>query len=359
MPANIVITNASVLTMVEDAPHAQALAIEGNEIVCVGSADDVARFIEPETRVVDAQGATVLPGFVEAHMHLFSGSVSLNELDLQTTEGREALADSLTTHAKARPDADVLVGRSVNYSILGEGTRPTRQDLDQIIADRPVFLRSGDYHNAWVNTVALEKAGVLHGADVGPGSDIVVGEDGLATGELQEFAAMDLVMSQLTPRGRESLGLAGEEPDGISGDERGSDIELLKTGLAYCASLGITTIQNMDGNFYQCELLSEIERRGELKCRIEVPYHFLPSEPVENIDFAREMADQFQTEMVWSGRVKMFMDGVLDAWTAVMVEDYADRQGEKGTPLFTAEQFNEVSTAADRHGLQIAVACDR
>ena len=355
MPADIIITNANVLTMTDEFPVAEAMAIEASRIACVGSNEDVEAFKSSRTKIIDAGGATVLPGFVEAHAHIFQGSNSLGELDLQWTSGEEALKDALLAHASNNPDAKVLVGRSVNYGILGEGTRPTRQDLDRIISDRPVFLRSGDYHNAWVNTIALEKAGVLQGHDVGPGSEIVMDEDGYATGELQEFAAMDHVLSRLAPPGRESLGLAGAEPDSVSEEEREQDIALLKKGLAYCASLGITTIQNMDGNFYQCDLLREIEERGELKCRMEMPYHFIPAEPVENIEKARLMHEKYNSDKLWAGRVKMFMDGVLDAWTAVMVEDYADRQGERGIPLFTAEHFNAVSTEADKNGLQISV----
>ncbi|NNE21026.1 MAG: amidohydrolase [Rhizobiales bacterium] len=355
MLADILIVNASARTMSDKAPRAEAIAVAANRIIFVGRMSDSDRHAGPDTRIIDAGGASVLPGFVEAHMHLFGGASSLDELDLQETDGFEALKAALLEHGRSQPDADVIVGRSVNYSILGEGTRPTRQDLDRIIPDRPVFLRSGDYHNAWVNTAALEMAGVLKGHDVGPGSQIVVGEDGQATGELQEFAAMQYVSARLTPPGRESLGLAGSEPEDISQEERQSDLALFKKGLSYCASLGITTIHNMDGNFYQCELLRDLEEAGELKCRIEVPYHFLPSEPVENIATADKMAQQYNSEMLWSGRVKMFMDGVLDAWTAVMVDDYADRQGERGTPLFTAEHFNAVSTEADRKGLQISV----
>lgn len=355
MPADVLITNAEVLTMIGDMPRAEAIAVESNKIICVGSNDDVRQFRGTKTRVIDAHGATVLPGFVEAHLHIFSGATSIDELDLQWIEGADALKIALQQHSRKNPDSEVLVGRSVNYGILGEGTRPTRFDLDRIMPDRPVFLRSGDYHNAWVNTIALEKACVLEGHDTGPGSEIVMGDDGLATGELQEFAAMQHVLGRLAPVGREGLGLSNQEPENLTDEQRAFDLALIKKGLNYCASLGITTLQNMDGNFYQCELLREIEEQGELKCRIEMPYHFLPSEPVENIARASAMAEKYNSEMLWSGRVKMFMDGVLDAWTAVMVDDYADRQGERGTPLFTAEHFNAVSTAADKSGLQISV----
>ncbi|MGI9351574.1 MAG: amidohydrolase [Rhizobiaceae bacterium] len=355
MSADILILNAHVITMDDTAPVAEAIAVKSNKIIKVGSNEKLTSLQGQNTKVIDACGATVLPGFVEAHAHIFPGSKSLEELDLQKTNGFEALETALRDHASSNPEAEVLVGRSVNYGVLGEGTRLTRQDLDRIINDRPVFLRSGDYHNAWVNTAALEKANVLHGEETGAGSEIVVDTDGIATGELREFAAMEHVLSRLAPPSRDHLGLAGAEPDNPTENERSADKALIKRGLDYCAAHGITTIQNMDGNFYQCDLLRELQDDGQLSCRMEIPYHFLPTEPVENLRHASQMAKKYNSEMLWSGRVKMFMDGVLDAWTAVMIEDYADREKERGTPLFTAEHFNAVSVEARRRGLQISV----
>ena len=305
--------------------------------------------------MIDADGATVLPGFVEAHMHLFQGAVSLGELDLGEVNGFDALNEALDQYGKENPGADVLVGRAVNYNILGEGARLTRHELDRMMSLRPVFLRSGDYHNAWVNTVALEKAGVFHGHDCEPGSEIVMGDDGFATGELQEFAAMEYVLSKLTEPGREMLGLAGVEPGNLTPEQRAQDLDLMKKGLDYCASLGITTIHNMDGNFYQCELLREIEEAGELKCRVEVPFRFLPHHQIWALSEATRMAETYNSQMLWSGRVKFFMDGVLDAWTAAMIDEYADRPGVFGEPLFEAEHYNAASIETDRRGLQISV----
>ncbi|MEM9331079.1 MAG: amidohydrolase [Pseudomonadota bacterium] len=355
MAADILIINAQVKTMDSAHPDAEAIAIKANKILEVGTSEQITRHRNEQTKTIDARGATVLPGFVEAHAHIFPGSKSLEELDLQKTQGADALSKELADYATDNPEHTVLIGRSVNYGILGEGTRLTRHDLDKIVSDRPVFLRSGDYHNAWVNTLALEKAGALHGQDTGKGSEIVLDKDGIATGELREFAAMEYVLSRLAPPSRDHLGLAGSEPENLTNEQRLADKNLIKKGLDYCASHGITTIQNMDGNFYQCDLLKALEAEGKLSCRIEVPYHFLPAQPVEDLEHASRMTQTFNSEKLWSGRIKMFMDGVLDAWTAVMIEDYADRPGEKGTPLFTAEHFNAVSIEAQKRGLQISV----
>jgi predicted amidohydrolase YtcJ len=350
--ADILITNAAVRTMSGAAPFAEALAVKGNQIVFVGSAAEAISHADPNTRIIDAAGATVLPGFVEAHAHLMMGAESLNELDLTSIDSREALTAALQAYAAERPDADLLFGRSANYGILGEGTRPTRQDIDQIIADRPVFIRSSDYHNAWANTAALEKAGVMNGHDFGPGSEIMLDDRGLATGELREGEAMMYVLGRLTDIGRSGI---GADPQNVTPAELAADMALTKQGLEYCASYGITTIQNMDGKFYSCEVLREIQDAGELICRVEMPFLLEPSEPDGNLALATEMAAKYCSDKLWSGRVKFFMDGVLDAWTAVVIDGYADKPDENGTPLFSAERFNKLSIEADKRGLQISV----
>ncbi len=213
-----------------------------------------------------------------------------------------------------------------------------------------------DHHTAWANTIALEKAGVLNGRDVGVGNEIVMGDDGLATGELRETKAMQPVMALRTDGGREGYGMKGTEPQpGPSSAERRDDREILEAGLRYCAELGITSIHNMDGNLYQLELLDEIRRAGELRCRTQIPYHLTNVMPITNLEQASEMHRRFSSPMLHSGRVKMFMDGVLESWTAVMLEDYADRPGHRGDPLFSAEHFSEAAIEADRRGLQISV----
>ena len=142
-PADLIITNAHVMTMEPGAKPAEAIAVRGNRIARVGTSEDVGALKGPETRVVDADGATVLPGFVEAHMHLFQGAVSLGELDLGEVNGFDALNEALDQYGKENPRADVLVGRAVNYNILGEGTRLTRHELDRMMSLRPVFFAVG------------------------------------------------------------------------------------------------------------------------------------------------------------------------------------------------------------------------
>jgi predicted amidohydrolase YtcJ len=214
-----------------------------------------------------------------------------------------------------------------------------------------------DHHTVWANTMALKEAGLLRGKKLPPGNEIVMGPDGLATGELKEPAAYGPIF-QLTPtQGREGLGMAtGEDPvPPATPAQRLTDMAALKRGLDNCASLGITSIHNMDGNFYQLELLDALRRNGELICRVQIPWHQKNYFPLERVDQALEMRRRYDDDMLYSGRVKIFMDGVLESMTALMLDDYPNHPGQRGLPLFTAQEFNEVATRADGHGLQISV----
>lgn len=354
---DIIIRNARVLTMEDAQPRAEAVAISGNRIAAIGGNAEIDAMATPSTRIIDAGGATVMPGFNEAHMHIFGGSVSLNELSLFGVKGFDALKEAVTAYAAANPDLELLVAQTADYTILSEEERVTRHHLDRIIPDRPFMMVAPDRHTAWANTIALEKAGILHGRDVGVGNEIVMGEDGLANGELRESNAMRPVAVMSRTGGREGLGVGtGGEPESVTADQRAGDIAVLKQGLAYCASLGITSFQNMDGNLYQLELLNEIEETEGLPARVRMPFHmknFMPLTDLE--DKAAAWRARFDNDKLRCNFVKVFMDGVTEGETAVFVDDYAHKPGWKGDPLFSAEHFNRVAVEADRLGLPVAV----
>jgi predicted amidohydrolase YtcJ len=354
--ADIIILNARVLTLDEERPRAEAVAIAAGHILAVGTAAQMEAFRGAGTEVIDAAGGTVLPGFSENHMHLFSGAAELDHLQLAGISGLAALTDAVQAYAQTRTAEKVLFAQGADYTILGD-ERLTRHHLDAILADQPLVLFAPDHHTAWANTKALELVGMVHGAELGPGNEVVVGSDGLATGELREMEAF----SPLQAAGgfdRYRLGLStGGEPDPYPNDiEWAQDMAVMRRGLDYCSRHGITTIQNMDGNLYQLELLAAIEKEdGSLPCRMIIPFHFKNFMSIDMLEKASELARRFNSDWLSSGVVKVFYDGVLDSWTAVMVEPYADKPGDCGEGLFTPETFRDVAVEADRRGLQIAV----
>lgn len=354
--ADLIVTNGRVLTMDEEAPRAEAVAVRDGRIVAVGDRAAIVDMRGPGTKVVDAAGGTVIPGFIEAHMHLFNGAAELDHLNLGGVHGFDALRDAIRTYAGERPDAPLLLGAAADYTILSETERVTRRHLDRIVADRPFAMSAGDHHTMWANTRALEMAGLLHGKPLGPGNEIVMGEDGLAAGELRESEAFGPVLA-MSGQSRVRLGLqTGGEPEPYpSAEELAADRDLMHRGLEWCARHGITSIHNMDGNLYQLELLSGLEQEGRLLCRVQVPFHFKNFMEIGQLEKASRMASAYHSQWLSSGVVKMFYDGVLEGWTAVLAEDYADRPGWRGEPLFSPERLAEIATEADRRGLQIAV----
>ena len=352
--ADIIITNARVLTMNEVAPRATALAITGNRIMAVGSADEVAGLKAKHTRMIDAQMKTVMPGIIEGHVHLFGGGVELDTLMLNGINGFEAIAESVSQFRAKRPDDDVILATGVIHEAFG--TPITRQLLDRIVSDKPFIVGCFDHHTMWANTRALEAAGIMRGRKLPIGNEIVLDENGIATGELREPAAYMLVQALTPTGGREWLGMTtGENPNPpATAAQRATDINFFKQGIAYAASLGITSMHNMDGNWYQLELLQQMLDNGELDARVEIPFHQKNYFELSRVDEAVEMRAKYNSDMLHCHRVKIFIDGVLETLTALMLDDYPGYPGNIGSPLFTAEEFNALVTRADGHGFQIS-----
>ena len=148
--ATLIVTNGKVLTMDEARPRAEAVALQGERVLAVGTTDEIAALAGAGCRVIDAGGATVLPGLIESHLHLFMGGNELGHLQLLHVQGAEALRQALGAFAAANPDAPMLMGQGCDYAILGRAL--TRHDLDAIIPDRPVLFTAADHH-----TAALER----------------------------------------------------------------------------------------------------------------------------------------------------------------------------------------------------------
>ncbi len=350
-----VILNGRLITFDSARPYAEGLAIADGVITAVGSTAEIRALAGPSTRVIDAAGSTVLPGFIDSHVHLFGGSVELACLDLTSIKGEAQLTEVVRDWAKRNTDDQLVFAVQADYAILGDGIKTTRQALDRVLPDRPFAMYAPDHHTVWANTAALEAAGLLHGAEVEAGAQVVMGSDGLASGELQEPSAYAPVLRMTRHAGRDMMGLVtGADPvPPATLAERTLDKAALERGLKHCASHGITGLHNMDGNFYQLELLSEMERDGTLLCRTEVPFHYKSPDPLDRFSEAQEMRQRFNSDMVWCNRVKMFMDGVVESGTALMLQPYPGTD-HIGDAVFEAEHFNQACICADAMGLQIA-----
>jgi predicted amidohydrolase YtcJ len=232
----------------------------------------------------------------------------------------------------------------------------TRHDLDRVLADRPIAITAHDHHTVWANTAALKAAGLLQGAAMPHGHEVVMGPDGTATGELREFEAFAPVVA-LGGEARLNLGIAtgGEPSPWPTEAEQAVDRAKVARGLAHAARHGITAMVNMDGNRYTLELLRGLQREGGLTARVKVPFHFKPHMELSELDRADAMTRDFDDDWLSCRFVKLFMDGVVDSRTACMLNDYPGHPGHRAEPLFAPARFNEIATEIDRRGHQIAV----
>jgi predicted amidohydrolase YtcJ len=337
-PADLIITHAKVYTVDPANPQTETVAIRGARIVFAGSAAEAKEWQGPHTRIIDAQGNTLLPGFIDSHFHLLWGSIELADIQLGEVASLTGLDKAIRHFAADHPDEPWLVGRGLKYSIAPANQPLTRHQLDAICADRPMLLFSYDVHTAWANTEALRRANILaNGETIGPNSEIVRGDDGLASGELRERGAFDLVFDLIPP------------PD------EAKKRAMLRRGLAEAAKVGLTSIHNMDGDLEQLALYAALEDLGELTLRVYCPYSVTPATPPEALAEAVAMRQEFQSDLARGGCVKFFMDGVIETYTGLLLDEYAGQPGNQGGALFSAEHFTHMAAEADCLGLQIFV----
>lgn len=331
--ADIVINNARVFTSDGGNPKAQAVAVRGNRIVYVGTNEGVKEYIGPATRVVDGQSHTLTPGFIDSHFHLLWGSISMGGAQLYDVTDIKGIQEILRTFAAENKTNEWIEGRGVKYTTIS-----SRAELDEVSKDRPIYVNAYDGHTSWVNTKALELAGILHpGVDAPGNGEIVRDENGIATGELRE-TAMNMV-SGLIPE---------------ASDARKHEL-LLKT-IKHINATGVTSVHNMNGEMEEMMVYAALEDAGELTLRVYVPYWIKPETTEEMLNEAAEMA-KIQGELARGGAAKFFMDGVWESYTALNIDPYADNADAKPDGIYSLEHFTRMAELCDKMGLQIFVHC--
>jgi predicted amidohydrolase YtcJ len=336
-PADVLFLNVGAFTADTTSPSAEAVAVKANRIVFAGSMQEAQAWRGRGTRLIDGDQRTLMPGFIDSHFHLLLGSLDLENIHADYATTYEEFAALVKSYAAEHPGKTWLSGFGLRYD-LGPGRVPmTRQHLDAVVDERPLFIIAYDGHTAWANTRALMEAGIFHGGEVGRNSEIVLDEHGEATGELREHA-QDKIASLLP------------KPDTV--EKR----RLLKKGLAIASSLGVTSIHNMDGNDEQAALYAAFEDLGDLSVRINIPYSVTPETPFEALENeAAVLKKKYQSDRLHGGRVKLFMDGVIEAYTGLLIKPYDDNPSTNGDSNYSVEHFNRMVVEADRLGLQISV----
>jgi predicted amidohydrolase YtcJ len=340
--ADTVVLHGRIYTLDSKHPWALALAIRADKIVAVGDDATIEKFRGPETKVIDAAGQLVLPGFVDSHSHFFEGSIFLDRVHLDGAKDLAEIRGRLKDYANAHPGDGWVVGTGWDYAMFGQEKLPNRKYIDDLFPNRPVFLDGYDGHTAWVNTAALAAAHISKETPDPPGGSIVRDPlTGEPTGALREDDAIDLV-KRVRPDASHEKKLAA-----------------LRAGLRLATENGLTRVHAAGGHFEsndfdKLELYDELRRSGELTVRMYVAYFLNPPElrqqDIEAIEDARK---KYNSEWLSAGVVKLRLDGVIESHTAAMIEPYSDDPSLKGKLFWDPAKYSSAVAELDKRGLQL------
>jgi predicted amidohydrolase YtcJ len=336
-PADLVLRGGRIATMDGARSWATALAVRDGRVLAVGPDAQVSEHIGPTTRVIELRGRGVTPGFQDAHVHPVHGGLARLRCELHDTRGADEVLAVIAEYARAHPEETWIRGGGWYMADFPGGT-PLREDLDRLVPDRPVFLPNRDGHSAWVNSKALELAGVTaETADPADGR-IERDPDGTPTGTLHE-GAQDLV-GRLLP------------------DDTPDDLEAaLRLGQAYLHSLGITAWQDaIVAPETEERAYVALASRGELTARVVGAMWWERHRGPEQIEefVARRAATSMGRYQATS--VKLMMDGVLENFTGAMIDPYLDGAGgvttNRGLSQIDPEGLRTWVPELDRLGFQ-------
>lgn len=331
-PPDLVFKNARIYTANDKAPRAEAVAVKGDKIVFVGKSDAADKLVGPATRVIDLKGATLLPGLTDAHMHL--SGVGAREMTLNL-EGTNTLEDFLAK-VKARVDqarpGQWVTGRGWIETFWKPPVFPTRQDLDRIAPNNPVYLTRADGHASVANSAALRLANISRSTAAPSGGAINKDIEGEPTGMLIDRAQ----------------GLVGRLVPPPTEDER--DQEIIK-GVERELRLGWTQIQDAHGTWAEVDRIRRLFRDGKLKIRI-VKTITGPSADADRLIQQGAVIGEFNGKLTVR-TIKVVMDGALGSRGAALLAPYSD--DPKNTGLITTDTvaLKPMLLGALRNGIQV------
>ena len=334
-PADLLFTNGAVYTVDAARSWADSVAVRAGRIVYVGPPAGAKAFQGPGTRVVDLKGRMLLPAFHDAHVHPVSGGMELALCNLNNTKDQAEVFDRIRKYVAAHPSEKWIEGGGWDLPVF-PGANPTRQQLDAIVADRPASLSAADGHSSWVNTRALEIAGVTRATPDPPNGRIERDADGNPSGTLRESAQrlVDRHIPDPPPK---------------------AYVEGLRRGLEMANRFGITSLIEANAGDAILAAYAEAEREGWLSSRV------VASLSVDVLKGPEQVADLSRKRQAFTrGRLrataaKIFADGVIESETAALLQPYLGHPGYSGKPRLEPEAFDRLATALDRERFQIHI----
>lgn len=330
-----ILYNGSIYTAGREWSKVQAVALAGPKIAAAGTNEQILKYREKNTQVIDLQGKMVLPGFVDSHAHpSWGGTELLYKVNLFDCKDADEYPRRIKAFLEEHPDISFLQGVGwVNPHFPPQG--PSRFVLDGIRPDLPMVFDSGDHHSVWANSKAMELAGI--DADTVCPEGGVIEKDpvtGELTGTFRE-AAQDLVRKAVPDYSVEEY-MAG----------------LLKYQ-EIMASYGITMSHDamIDGDGPAYQALIRLEKEDKLLSKMNVSFNTYAEDPFKDTDQYERYRKETDGIMLKGKHVKFFVDGVIEASTAWLKEPYANRPDYCGEPVWKEEDLKQVAVLADQAGM--------
>ena len=337
-PADLAFVNGAVYRGAAARSRARAVAVRDGAIVAVGADDTIREQLDARTEVIDLRGRMLLPGFQDAHVHPPSGGLEMLRCDLNDVYTRPEYEEVIAAYAARHPDVPWILGGGWYMSAFPRGA-PEKGPLDAIVPDRPVALFSRDGHSVWVNSRALEIAGITAGSPDPPDGRIERDAAGEPTGTLHE-GACDLVTEHAPEPTPEEL------------------IEGLRTAQRYLHSLGITAWQDaiVGGPYDTLDTYRSFAGSGELTARVVGALWWDRHRGEEQIDELVAQRTASSVEPFRATSVKIMQDGIIENFTAGSLEPYLDEAGaptsRSGLSMVEPEALKRHVTSLDRLGFQ-------
>ena len=339
MPADLILRGATVHTVDAARRTAAAVAIEDGRIAAVGDAHEVDALRGPATRVVDLDGAMVLPGFQDAHCHLGESGHATTLCSLEGSRDADEHLGRIAAYRDAHPERDWIVGSGWSMSDFPGGI-PTAAELDAVVSDRPAVLTNRDIHGVWANSRALEVAGITAATPDPPGGRIERDEHGAPIGTLQE-QAMALVLDRAP---------APTHADRVAG---------IRAGVAYYHRLGITACQDARVDAAWQAAYEELAWAGELGLRVRGALEWEVHRGEEQVGELVERRRSGTVGRLACGNVKFFNDGVVENRTAAMLDPYLDAAGrptaEHGLHMYDQSDLERFVRLCDAEGFGVHI----
>jgi predicted amidohydrolase YtcJ len=333
-PGTVAIVNARIWTGDDAQPWAQALVIDGATLVLVGTDEDARN--ANAAQVIDAGGRLIVPGFTDAHVHFLDGGSSLASVQLRDARTREEFVARIKAFAATVPAGTWITGGNWDHSLWG-GELPTREWIDAVTPDHPVWINRLDGHMSLANSVTLKLAGITRATKDIAGGAIVRDPKGEPTGVLKDNA-------------KAPVDAAMPEPSAQMQDRA------LQAAMKYVNEQGVTTVHNM-GTFGDLAVFARAAKANALTTRI---YAVTPLDQWEKLHDAVTAktyggTDGRGDEWLRVGGLKGFMDGSLGSHTAAFDEPFADAPKDRGLLLNPPEKMYEWISGADKAGLHVMV----